>query len=247
MVAKSKELNTLINLISGPRNISTALMYSFASRKDTAVVDEPFYASYLNMFPHINHPGQSEVLASQTCDPNVVITELQEKELSTAFYFVKNMAHHCKGYELDYLLDHRSIFLIRHPALILRSFSKVIEHPTADDIGLIKEWELYQWLSEHAKFKPVVLDSTILLEDPPVIIKKLCESIAIPFDSGMLTWKAGARKEDGVWAKYWYDSVHQSTGFAKKTTEIPILGESLNKIMEQVMPAYEALRQKAIQ
>ena len=32
---------------SGPRNISTALMYSFAQRKDFVAIDEPFYASYL--------------------------------------------------------------------------------------------------------------------------------------------------------------------------------------------------------
>ena len=36
----------IINLISGPRNISTALMYSFAQRSDCQVWDEPFYANY---------------------------------------------------------------------------------------------------------------------------------------------------------------------------------------------------------
>ena len=37
-----------ICLWSGPRNISTALMYSFAQRDDTAVYDEPLYAHYLS-------------------------------------------------------------------------------------------------------------------------------------------------------------------------------------------------------
>ncbi len=36
-----------ICLWSGPRNISTALMYSFAQREDTLVLDEPLYAHYL--------------------------------------------------------------------------------------------------------------------------------------------------------------------------------------------------------
>ena len=36
-----------ICLWSGPRNISTALMYSFAQREDTMVLDEPLYAHYL--------------------------------------------------------------------------------------------------------------------------------------------------------------------------------------------------------
>ena len=39
---------TRIFLWSGPRNISTTLMYSFAQRKDTKVFDEPLYAFYLS-------------------------------------------------------------------------------------------------------------------------------------------------------------------------------------------------------
>ena len=38
-----------IQLWSGPRNVSTALMYSFAQRPDTRVVDEPLYAHYLRV------------------------------------------------------------------------------------------------------------------------------------------------------------------------------------------------------
>ena len=36
-----------IAMWSGPRNLSTAMMYSFGARPDFAVVDEPFYAAYL--------------------------------------------------------------------------------------------------------------------------------------------------------------------------------------------------------
>ncbi|MGK7368639.1 MAG: hypothetical protein ACNS64_00385, partial [Candidatus Halalkalibacterium sp. M3_1C_030] len=50
-----------INLCSGPRNISTALMYSFAQRSDTKVIDEPFYAYYLRKTGK-KHPGREEVL-----------------------------------------------------------------------------------------------------------------------------------------------------------------------------------------
>ena len=50
----------IINLISGPRNLSTALMYSFSRRPDTKVVDEPFYAHYLST-TGIDHPGREAV------------------------------------------------------------------------------------------------------------------------------------------------------------------------------------------
>ena len=36
-----------IAMWSGPRNLSTAMMYSFGARSDSYVVDEPFYAAYL--------------------------------------------------------------------------------------------------------------------------------------------------------------------------------------------------------
>ena len=52
-----------INLLSGPRNISTALMYSFAQRTDTKVFDEPLYAYYLkNSNAKSFHQGAEEIL-----------------------------------------------------------------------------------------------------------------------------------------------------------------------------------------
>lgn len=58
-----------INLWSSPRNISTALMYSFAQRPDTTVVDEPLYAHYLRQgLASEEHPGEAEILAAQEND-----------------------------------------------------------------------------------------------------------------------------------------------------------------------------------
>jgi hypothetical protein len=239
-------MNKLIQLISGPRNISTAMMYSFAQRSDTSVIDEPFYAAYLNNHPSINHPGKKEILETQSVDPLKVIEELLHSNCPTEYLFVKNMAHHCVAYDLEYMLEHRSIFLIRHPALILRSFEKVVKNPTADDIGLQREWELYNMMLKNAKFKPVVLDSALFLSDPFGLAPKLCRELNIPYEEQMLKWEARKLDEDGVWAKYWYSNVHKSTGFKQSHTEIPILGESLKEIENQVMPFYEALRQKAI-
>ncbi len=48
---------------SGPRNISTALMRSWSSRKDVFVSDEPFYAYYLKE-SQLRHPLFKEIIAS---------------------------------------------------------------------------------------------------------------------------------------------------------------------------------------
>ncbi|MGD8481270.1 MAG: sulfotransferase family protein, partial [Gammaproteobacteria bacterium] len=42
---------------SGPRNVSTAMMYSFAQRPDTRVLDEPLYGHYLKS-SGARHPGR---------------------------------------------------------------------------------------------------------------------------------------------------------------------------------------------
>ena len=52
----------VIAMWSGPRNLSTALMRSFANRDDTNVVfDEPFYASYL-VGTNKDHPMKDEII-----------------------------------------------------------------------------------------------------------------------------------------------------------------------------------------
>ena len=52
-----------ICLWSGPRNVSTAMMYSWRERPDTTVWDEPMYGHYL-VVTGIDHPGRDEILAS---------------------------------------------------------------------------------------------------------------------------------------------------------------------------------------
>ncbi len=64
-----------IAMWSGPRNLSTAMMYSFAARPDFTVMDEPFYACYLQK-TGLNHPMRAEVLAAQSTDPDDVIAQL---------------------------------------------------------------------------------------------------------------------------------------------------------------------------
>ena len=58
----------IINMWSGPRNISTALMRSFENRKDTSVIDEPFYAYYLQK-TKLKHPMYREIIDNY-CERN---------------------------------------------------------------------------------------------------------------------------------------------------------------------------------
>jgi hypothetical protein len=232
-----------LNIISGPRNISTALMYSFAQRSDSTVVDEPFYAVYL-LKSGIVHPGREQVLKDQPHTEHEVLTHLFGKRTHPVL-FIKNMSHHLEV--LDYFPYNQceNIFLIRNPKQIIASYAQVIEKPAMRDIGIEYQYNLFQDLTTTGH-RPVVLDTNLLLENPEAVLGKACLAIGIPFEKSMLSWPAGPKPYDGVWAPYWYANVHTSTGFGKQPTSDRPLPEYLTSLYEEAQKYYEKLLPFAI-
>ena len=78
--------------------------------------------------------------------------------------------------------------------------------------------------------------------DPRGILDALCAALGIAFDEAMLSWPAGPRPSDGVWAPAWYDAVERSTGFvAPNETDRTPLPAALQRIADAARPHYEAL------
>ena len=200
-----------ICLWSGPRNVSTALMYSFAQRSDTRVVDEPLYAHYLRV-SGVDHPGREDVLAAQDSDGDRVVQNVVLGPSDRPVLFMKQMAHHLEGLDRTFLDRTLNVLLIRDPADMLPSLVHQIPHPTLRDTGLGVQQQLLQELLDRGQ-RPPVLDSRQLLLDPTGVLSRLCDQLGLPFDDRMLSWPAGPRPEDGVWAPHWYHAVHRSTGF----------------------------------
>lgn len=204
-----------IGMWSGPRNISTALMRSWGNRADAAVVDEPFYAHYL-IRTGLDHPGREAVIAGQEDDWTVVAQELTEGDAGGArLQYQKHMAHHLfEDMQGDWLLALRSVMLVRDPAAMLVSLAKVLGSPSLADTGLAQQLRLARWLTAELGEPPLAIDSRSILEDPRGALGALCAALELPFDEAMLSWPAGARDTDGVWAPHWYAGVEASTGFA---------------------------------
>lgn len=234
-----------INLISGPRNISTALMYSFANRPDTTVIDEPMYAYYLNHTGITYHPATEESLAALPHDMETVKRDLFFQEVESPIYFLKGMAHHYVDVDYSFLLDLTNVFLIRDPYQLISSFAEVIRQPTMLDIALKMEWEVYSYLVSHGQV-PVVLDSNTILSDPAKRLTQFCEAINIPFNEAMLSWEAGPIPEDGPWAKHWYQNVWKSTGFQKQKTSSRKLPDHLKGLYGESLGYYLKLREHAL-
>ena len=81
-----------IAMWSGPRNLSTAMMYAFGARRDFAVVDEPFYAAYLAA-TGLNHPMREDIITSQPQDPAEVIRHLLGPVPEGKVHFYQNICH----------------------------------------------------------------------------------------------------------------------------------------------------------
>lgn len=230
-----------ICLWSGPRNISTALMYSFAQRDDTTVVDEPLYAHYLSSTDAKGyHPGADEVLASQENDGQKVIEDVILGDYDTPIAFFKNMTHHLVDLDLSFMENTVNVILTRPPKDMLPSYAKQVKNPTMRDVGYAKHLEIVKYLKSIDR-KPVIVDSKDILQYPQSRLRELCGTLGIPFDESMLKWPAGPRKEDGVWAKYWYHNVHRSTGFRAYQPKKEPFPEELEDLLEECQEAYDEL------
>ena len=236
-----------INLWSSPRNVSTALMYSFAQRSDTAVVDEPLYAHYLvHGGVEVGHPGKEEVLASQSADAGEVIREVLMGRYDRPVVVFKQMTHHLTGgMDPGFLKEMDNVLLIRDPRAIIGSYAKVIPNPGMRDVGIRQQVELMEYLETCGTLRAVV-DARELLLDPRGVLTVLCERLGLAFEENMLRWEAGPRPEDGVWAKHWYSAVHRSTGFQPYAPEEGGLRPELEALAEECRPYYERLFEKAI-
>jgi hypothetical protein len=223
---------------SGPRTVSTAMMRAWENRPDTVVFDEPLYAFYLSS-TGLDHPGRDDVIASQPTSWQAVLSSLADAPLppGATIGYAKHMTHHVlPSVDLAAFAPFRHAFLIRDPRSLLASYARVRSAPTLSDLGLRQQ----AWLFE--EFGGPVIDSADLLAAPEAGLRGLCAALGVPFSAAMLSWPAGVRATDGVWAPYWYDSVWRSTGFTPvRPGPPPTLDPSLEPLLDRCLPYYQRL------
>lgn len=235
-----------ICLWSGPRNISTALMYSFAQRPDAKVFDEPLYAFYLSRTEAKRyHPGADLVLQSMDADGERVVCEILLGPQDRPVVFFKNMAHHLLDLDRGFLERMQNVILTRDPQEVLISYARNVSSPTLLDTGYAQQVEILEHLQSRG-LDPPILDSREVLKNPRGVLSTLCERLGIDFHPEMLSWQPGARPEDGVWAPFWYQNVHQSSGLQPYRPKKQLLPERLEPLWRQCLPYYEKLSEKAI-
>ena len=235
-----------IAMWSGPRNISTAMMRSWENRPDCSVVDEPFYAYYLHK-TRSPHPLFDEVVASQSVDFTEVAKNMVSAPCDTPVQYQKQMTHHMlPGCDLTWTKSLKHCFLIRQPAYIINSYTNSRGVCTSEDIGIVRQYELFQAISEISGQAIPVIESDSVLQDPQGTLKCLCKYLEVPFLSSMLAWPQGRRVSDGIWAKHWYHSVEGSTGFAPPSDKAFQLTTQQQKLADEMQPYYEKMQRHVL-
>ena len=227
---------------SGPRNLSTAMMRSFASRSDTFVSDEPFYGCFLRS-TGLDHPMREQTIAAMDCDWRSVMTDLAgEAPDGSPIWYQKHMSHHMTG-PIGYkdFEGFTHAFLIREPARMIASYLRKRERAVFENFGLDRQVEFFEQEGDRLGHAPPVVEANDLLADPPGMLFKLCAALEIPFEEAMLRWPQGRQPTDGPWAAHWYGAVEKSTGFGAPETSPVELKTEDRKLADRCSPYYERL------
>ncbi|MFP4002617.1 MAG: HAD family hydrolase [Alphaproteobacteria bacterium] len=236
-----------INMWAGPRNISTTMMRAFENRPDTAVLDEPFYAAYLQA-SGAEHPMREEILASLPRSWAGVVDLLDGPvPHGRDIRFHKHIAYHIADAELDldWLLRQRTFLLIRDPRAMVASYVKKFDDVAPITASFEVQIRIFEFLSAHGISCPVV-DASDVLKAPRAMLTALCHALGIPFTDKMLSWPPGPRESDGVWGPHWYDAVTKSTGFKPFEARQISLAPELAALARTCAGPYEFLHERRL-
>jgi Sulfotransferase domain len=236
----------ILAMWSGPRNISTAMMYSFSNRADCEAWDEPFYGFSLKHKGN-DHPMRDEIIASMDTDWQTLVVKCTTPSTKPLLY-QKHMTHHMpEGYDRSFILTVTNAFLIRDPARVLASYAEKWSDVDLNAIGFVQQAEIFDMVAQKLGHAPPVVNADDVLSRPRSALSKLCAACGIAFDDAMLKWPKGPKSCDGVWASHWYNAAWNSTGFEAQPKRTLMLSPHLQRIAAQAQPYYDRLQACALQ
>jgi hypothetical protein len=220
------------------------MMRAWGSRKDTFVLDEPFYAYYLHATGN-QHPGADEVLATGETDWRKVVARLTgQVSKGRRIFFQKQMTHHLlPEIDREWLETVTNCFLIRDPREVIASYVKKREKPALEDLGFIQQAEIFDYVRNRTNSTPPVIDAKDVLVDPERALRLLCAAVGVEFSKSMLSWAPGVHETDGVWARHWYAEVAKTTSFRPYRERVNNVPDRFGEMYERCRECYEGLYQ----
>jgi len=206
------------------------------------VIDEPFYAYYLQV-TRIQHPGADEVIATGETDWRKIVTHLTGAiPNGKRTFFQKQMTHHLlPEIDREWLGAVTNCFLIRDPSEVIASYIKKREDPALEDLGFVQQAEIFDFVRTRTNAIPPVVDAKDVLKNPEATLRLLCEAVGVEFSESMLSWPPGLRGTDGIWAKHWYGEVAKTTSFQPYRPTESEVPERFREIYHRCSESYKLL------
>eukprot|EP00602_Paraphysomonas_sp_CaronLab_P003421 CAMPEP_0185022630 /NCGR_PEP_ID=MMETSP1103-20130426/5332_1 /TAXON_ID=36769 /ORGANISM="Paraphysomonas bandaiensis, Strain Caron Lab Isolate" /LENGTH=590 /DNA_ID=CAMNT_0027554781 /DNA_START=44 /DNA_END=1816 /DNA_ORIENTATION=- len=245
----------IIHVWSGPRSLSTALMYSFFQRPDCKAVDEPLYSHYLKKHASSYRPYRHQ-MTLETENENEVLKKLNEEAKGEKLVYVKHIVKQFTS-DIDMSLlcssGSKHVILIRNPLEIIMSWNRkeaIHNEAENDPTNMFQLVQLFMALRKHTGKPPLVVDAGLLKRDAQNVLSEMCTRLNIPFFTEQLSWPPGPKSCDGMWASFWYDGVHKTSGFSDCTDGVDTLYSAITSsqmdLYRESLHFYELLRVHAI-
>ncbi|NES68565.1 MAG: hypothetical protein F6K24_26710 [Okeania sp. SIO2D1] len=223
---------------------------AFQELDGCVIFDEPLYPPYLAT-QGFDHPHRLEIIERYETNYEKAISKITgDLPQGYSFSFQKHTANNLPtNLDLDWLMCLDNFFLIRHPREIIASRQKIYDYPksfTLHDIAMEDLYNLFIFIQERTEKVPLVVDSTDIIKNPSKVLQELCNQLGVCYSDKMLTWQSGMRKTDPVWAKTWYRTIINSSGFLPFTQQEITFPEHLEPLFEECLPFYEKLYQYRI-
>src|SRR5439155_5138110 len=124
---------------------------------------------------------------------------------------------------------------------VVTSFVRIAGEPRIEDTGFPQQLEIFSLVRQRTGRIPPVVDARDVLENPARMLRLLCAALDVEFTETMLSWPPGPRDTDGVWAKYWYDAVVQTTTFGPYRPKNEPVPPHLTGLLDEAEAIYRQL------
>ena len=239
-------MQKIIALWAVPRSTSTAFEWMMRQRGDLDCLHEPFgEAWYQGEAPlwHRFTPGE-KVTPGLTLEGTW--NDLKRRA-EKGPVFIKDFPHYISHmWDQEFLSHFTHAFLIRDPALTVTSMYGQWPDFHEGEVGFPEQRALFDLLTAIQGTPPPVFDSSDLLQNPPVMVRRFCESVGIEFIEEALSWEPGASTDAYSWwdGGSFHQNLKQSTGLTaqkRRYVELDDAPDRVRQVVHRMKPHYERL------
>lgn len=216
-----------------PRSVSTAFEKALSRSQGVVAVHEPFTdCYYFGPTRRSSRYGDAEAFSGF----HGAAAESRIHSARANWVVVKELCFQAGPYVSDELLDRVSnTFMIRHPAVVLRSLMPLKPDFTEEEFGYTAFHKLWERVQRITGQIPHIVEGDSFRRAPDDTLKKYCEHTGLPFERSMLQWRPGVLKpwdsHEAESQSKWHMTLESSSGILPPGDPVTIEPPSERRLM----------------